>query len=71
MHCKGKGKKKSSSKVRSYSMTKKKTATKKKPSSKVKSYAMTKKKGKAFKPCAKCPFPSKCKKAGKCLLHKH
>lgn len=22
----------------------------------------------AFKPCAKCPSPAKCKKAGKCLL---
>lgn len=22
----------------------------------------------AFKPCAKCPSPSKCKAAGKCLL---
>jgi len=65
MHCKGKGKKKASSKVKSYSMTKKKAP------SKVRSYAMTKKKGKAFKPCRGCPHPAKCKKAGKCLLHKH
>jgi hypothetical protein len=24
--------------------------------------------GVVFKPCAKCPSPAKCKKAGKCLL---
>lgn len=25
---------------------------------------------KAFKPCAKCPMPAKCKAAGKCLAKK-
>ena len=59
-------KKKASCKVRSYSMAKKKKAP-----TKVRSYSMAKKKGKAFKPCSKCPHPAKCKKAGKCLLHKH
>ena len=35
----------------------------------VKTGAMKKKKPmKAFKPCASCPNPEKCKKAGKCML---
>jgi hypothetical protein len=65
MHCKGKSKGKKTQ-VRSYSMAKKKKAP-----TKVRSYSMAKKKGKAFKACRGCPHPAKCKKAGKCLLHKH
>jgi hypothetical protein len=46
---------------------------KKKGKTQVKSYSMTKKKAtkKPFKPCSKCKMPAKCKRAGKCLLHKH